>query len=104
MERAIALDPSEPYAWFALGQVRLHNGRVTEAIDAYEQAQRLPDAPPAAWSQRGFALTYLGRYAEAMDAFLWTVRAEPGRVIMTPRSIGAALIDIGARCAACCEE
>jgi cytochrome c-type biogenesis protein CcmH/NrfG len=50
LEQAIALSPSSPEAYFALGQVYLQQGDVEEARTAFEQVLNLNPAPH--WQQQ----------------------------------------------------
>jgi predicted TPR repeat methyltransferase len=54
LEQATALAPNSPEAYFALGQVHIQLGNVTEARDALERVLALNPAPR--WREQAEAL------------------------------------------------
>ena len=82
--RAVQLDSTHAFGWFALAQARLNQGRLDDAVDAYDRASSVAPtwAPPRA--QRAFLLFLLGRLDESMDAYVDAMWLEPNvRVSLT---------------------
>ncbi|MDX1493119.1 MAG: tetratricopeptide repeat protein [Longimicrobiales bacterium] len=93
--RAIGLDPTDPSAWFGLGQARLHQGRMGEAADAFQRASALPAHPLAAVGQYGWLSFLLGRFDDALDAWTRLIRLRPDAVVNTLGNMGMLLLIAG---------
>jgi adenylate cyclase len=76
-ERAVALDPSEPQAHFALGATAIWLRRHDEAIAAAERAVALDPNLAAGHSLLGVVLHYAGRSAEAFEPLERAMRLDP---------------------------
>jgi TolB-like protein/Flp pilus assembly protein TadD len=75
--RAIAMDDSDAWGHFALGNVCLHNHRATEAVVEFERALALnPNFAPA-FTFLGTSLSYLGRGEEALSKIEMSERLNP---------------------------
>lgn len=76
-ERAVALDPSEPQAHFALGATAMWQRRHDEAIAAAERAVALDSNLAAGHLLLGFVLHYAGRSAESFEPLDRAMRLDP---------------------------
>ena len=67
MERAIALDPSDPFSYQAMAQALIYNGRAADGKTYIDTAMRV-DPRQTTWRYREYGLAYfcLGRYEEAI--------------------------------------
>lgn len=85
-EKAIALSPGTPEAWYLLAGVLIETGRNTDALACAERAIAVNPNYAEAWSKKGHALYNLGRFDEALlactratalngnDAAAWYIR------------------------------
>ena len=67
MERAIALDPSDPFSYQAMAQALIYNGRAADGKTYIDTAMRV-DPRQTTWRYREYGLAYfcMGRYEEAI--------------------------------------
>jgi tetratricopeptide (TPR) repeat protein len=80
IDRALALNPSLPTAWFFSGWTRLYLGEPDSAIEHYARAMRLsPLDPLVEWMQTGTAYGHFfaGRYDVASSWVGMTLRVSP---------------------------
>jgi tetratricopeptide (TPR) repeat protein len=69
MERALALDPNNAWAWTRFGWVAIYRSEPLHAIERFERALRLSPMDPFAFNMRSgiaTALARVGRLAEAI--------------------------------------
>jgi predicted CXXCH cytochrome family protein len=76
--RAIELDPMLPDQHRLLGESRLREGRVAEALAALREALRTDPGDDAAWDLQGRALAEKGESAEAFWDFERALKLRPG--------------------------
>jgi tetratricopeptide (TPR) repeat protein len=82
-ERAIAIDPTNLYAYYFLGEVHLQRGNYEQAITFADRAVALSTNGDHAWLARACALQgqvyeAAGRFADARDAYQRALQANPG--------------------------
>ena len=82
LERAIAIDPNNAYAYFFLAQLHLRTRSYDQAIAFADRAAALsvsggPQWTCRAWVLQGTAFVAAGRFADARQAYLRAVRAAP---------------------------
>jgi hypothetical protein len=86
LERAIAIDPNNPYAYYFLAQLHFRTRSYDQAIAFADRAAALSSATASAeWTSRacilqGNAYEAAGRFADARQAYLRAVRATPGNL------------------------
>lgn len=85
LERAIAIDPNNPFAYFFLAQLHLQTRSYDQAIAFADRAAglstgRSPEWTSRAWSLQGNAYEAAGRFADARQAYLRAVRAAPNNL------------------------
>ena len=85
LERAIAIDPNNPYAYFFLAQLHLHTHSYDQAIAFADRAASLsagtsPEWSSRAWALQGNAYEAAGRFADARQAYLRAVHAAPNNL------------------------
>lgn len=83
LERAIAIDPNNAYAYYYLAQLHLRTRSYDQAIAFSERAAALsagasPEWSSRAWVLQGAAYEAAGRFADARQAYLRAARAMPG--------------------------
>ncbi|MGD9764091.1 MAG: tetratricopeptide repeat protein [Candidatus Binatia bacterium] len=83
LERAVAIDPSNAYAYFFLAELHFRHRTFDQAIAFADRAADLSDAGGAPqWTGRAYALQgkafeAAGRFADARAAYARAVRAAP---------------------------
>ena len=85
LERAIAIDPNNAYAYFFLAQLHLHTHSYGQAIAFADRAASLsagtsPEWSSRAWALQGNAYEAAGRFADARQAYLRAVHAAPNNL------------------------
>ena len=85
LERAIAIDSSNPYAYYYLAELHLRHGTYDQAIAFADRAASLSDARAPAWASRAFTLQgnafeAAGRFADARRAYTRAIQAAPGNL------------------------
>ncbi len=85
LERAIAIDPNNAFAYFFLAQLHLHTHSYDQAIAFADRAAGLsaaasPEWTSRAWTLQGNAYEAAGRFADARQAYLRAVRAAPNNL------------------------
>ena len=85
LERAIAIDPNNPYAYFFLAQTHLQTRTYDQAVVFAERAAglssgRSPEWTSRAWTLQGNAFESAGRFGDARQAYLKAVRAAPNNL------------------------
>ncbi|MBX3025663.1 tetratricopeptide repeat protein [bacterium] len=83
LERAIAIDPTNPYAYFFLAQVHFRTRSYDQAIAFADRAAALSAGTSPEWTCRarvlqGNAYEAAGRFADARQAYLRAAQASPG--------------------------
>jgi len=86
--RACALDPAEPAAWEARGEMALRSGEPGESADALDRLTRLEPQSADAWFAYGEALLWSGRDG-AEACFQRAARLDPGRYVVPFRVTAA---------------
>jgi predicted TPR repeat methyltransferase len=76
-ESELARDPSQPEAWYRLGNVREELGCDAEALACFEKAVALDPGHAQAWNNLGGAHERVGHPEQAIAAFRSAVRADP---------------------------
>ena len=74
---AVALDPRDPQAHFALGVARYHQAQIEPALKDLAEAIRLDPSHAAAHANMGFLFNYLDRPTKALRSVRWAFRSEP---------------------------
>lgn len=82
LERAIAVDPNNPYAYCFLALLHLRTRTYDQAIAFADRAATLARATSPAWASRAFTLQgqayeFAGRFADARQAYQRAVQAAP---------------------------
>lgn len=85
LERAIAIDPNNPYAYYFLAALHLRAHSYDQAVAFADRAAALsaavsPEWTSRAWCLQGSAYEAAGRFADARQAYLRAVRAAPGNL------------------------
>jgi hypothetical protein len=85
LERAIAVDPNNAYAYFFLAQLHFRTRNYDQAIAFADRAATLsagasPEWTSRAWCLQGNAFEAAGRFADARQAYLRAVRAAPNNI------------------------
>jgi adenylate cyclase len=83
IDRALALDPNNAWAWSRRGFMEAYSGRGEQAIAAFEHALRLSPLDPFSFNSHngmGFAYFVLGQYERAIE---WTQRGMREKAGMT---------------------
>jgi len=85
LERAIVIDPSNPYAYYYLAELHLKNRTYDQAIAFADRAANLSDARAPEWASRAYTLQgnafeAAGRFADARSAYARAVQAAPGNL------------------------
>ena len=83
LERAIAVDPNNAYAYFFLAALHLRTRSYDQAIAFADRSASLssgtsPEWTSRAWALQGKAYEAAGRFADARQAYLRAVQAAPG--------------------------
>ena len=79
LDRAVAAEPNDPYAWSSLGNVRVAIGDPAAAIEAYERSLALMPENAATLSNYGNALKAAGRLEEAVGVYRRAIALAPER-------------------------
>jgi tetratricopeptide (TPR) repeat protein len=84
-ERAIVIDPSNPYAYYYLAELHLMNRTYDQAIAFADRAASLSETRAPEWASRAFTLQgnafeAAGRFADARNAYTRAVQAAPGNL------------------------
>ncbi len=84
LERAIAIDSGNPYAYYFLAELHLRHRTYDQAIAFADRAAELSRADPQ-WTSRalelqGNAFEAAGRFSDARQAYLRAVRAAPNNL------------------------
>ncbi len=82
-ERALALDPSEPWARMILGLCLSSNGQHERAMRELEEALRLNPSFALAHSIYGWALARAGRFDDAVDQTRMAIRLSPADTFLS---------------------
>jgi Flp pilus assembly protein TadD len=88
---ALRLSPDSPEVHCNLGMALFHAGRVTEAVEHFEQALRIEPDYVDAHFDLGLALEKLGRTPEAIEQYQQTLKLRPDSA-----AARSALIRLGA--------
>ena len=83
LERAVAVDPANPYAYYFLAEIHFARGAYDQAIHFAERAALLSARAPTAWLSRSYALEgrifeAAGAFTEARDAYRQALEADGG--------------------------
>ncbi|MBX5450943.1 tetratricopeptide repeat protein [Thermogemmatispora sp.] len=77
VERALALAPDDPSAWYLRGACLCLLARHEEALASFEEALRRDKHYVPAWDGKAWALGILGRRSEALAAVEEALRLDP---------------------------
>lgn len=83
LERAIAIDPANPYAYYYLAELHFAHRTYDQAIAFADRSATLSDAREPEWASRAYTLQgnafeAVGRFADARDAYARAIQAAPG--------------------------
>jgi tetratricopeptide (TPR) repeat protein len=67
--KAIAIDPQNARAYYALGVIAYTQGSYNSAVINFRRAIGIQNRDPDFWFQLGNAYAQIGRYREALDAY-----------------------------------
>jgi tetratricopeptide (TPR) repeat protein len=84
-ERAIAIDPGNPYAYYYLAELHFLHRTYDQAIAFADRAASLSDARAPDWASRAYTLQgnafeAAGRFADARGAYTRAIQAAPGNL------------------------
>ena len=79
--RACALDPDEPAAWEARGELALRSGELEESAESFDRLTRLEPGSAEAWFALGEALQWNARDG-AEACFRQAAQLDPGRYVV----------------------
>ena len=84
-ERAIAIDPGNPYAYYYLAELHFVHHTYDQAIAFADRAASLSDARAPDWASRAYTLQgnafeAAGRFADARGAYARAIQAAPGNL------------------------
>jgi TolA-binding protein len=84
-ERAIAIDPGNPYAYYYLAELHFLHRTYDQAIAFADRAASLSDAGAPDWASRAYTLQgnafeAVGRFADARGAYARAIQAAPGNL------------------------
>jgi TolB-like protein/DNA-binding SARP family transcriptional activator/Tfp pilus assembly protein PilF len=77
LRRALDLEPNRAAAHFVLGTLRRHQGRMPEAVEAYQTAIALDRNYARAYLYLGLTLAHMGRAEEAIALVHHAIRLNP---------------------------
>jgi tetratricopeptide (TPR) repeat protein len=85
LERAIAIDSGNPYAYYYLAQLHLMHRTYDQAIAFADRAASLSGARTPAWASRAYSLQgnafeAAGRFADARNAYQRALQVAPGNL------------------------
>lgn len=76
-EKAVALSPANPEAWYTRGTCFAMLARYQEALADFEQSLTLQDHDAAAWDAKAWVLGILGHKQEALAAVNRALEIDP---------------------------
>jgi tetratricopeptide (TPR) repeat protein len=77
LTNAVRLDPNLALDWYNKGIALQDQGKLDEAVEAYDEAIRLDPKLVLAWTNKGAALDAQGKYDEAVGAYDEAIRLDP---------------------------
>jgi len=85
LERAIAIDSGNPYAYYYLAQLHLIHRTYDQAIAFADRAASLSEARAPEWASRAYTLQgnafeAAGRFADARGAYTRAIQTAPGNL------------------------
>jgi Flp pilus assembly protein TadD len=85
LERAIAIDPENSYAYYYLAELHFLHHTYDQAIAFADRAATLSEAHAPEWASRAYTLQgnafeAAGRFADARDAYARAIQAAPGNL------------------------
>jgi Flp pilus assembly protein TadD len=85
LERAIAIDPENLYAYYYLAELHFMHRTYDQAIAFADRAATLSDARAPEWASRAYTLQgnafeAAGRFADARGAYARAIQAAPGNL------------------------
>jgi len=87
-------NPTDPKAYFELGNVLAEMGRFDQAAVEYQTSIRLSGGSPAALAALGSVRYYQGCYADAADLYRQSLNSDPNQP-ETRRNLATSLISLG---------
>ncbi len=94
IERAVAINTTNPHYQFNLGNVLRELGRMEDSLAAYREATRLDPGFGPAYATAAAALQSLDRFAEAVHAYQQAIALQPDDVEIRC-NLAVALKDLG---------
>jgi tetratricopeptide (TPR) repeat protein len=79
-DKAIALEPQNPYGYLVRCQCLIASARLQDAFETAVRAVALKDCPAPALDEFGMIFNQLGRYQHSLDCFRRALAADPGKV------------------------
>jgi len=85
LERAIAIDPDNPYAYYYLAELHFVHHTYDQAIAFADRAATLSDVRAPQWASRAYTLQgnafeAAGRFADAREAYTRAIQAAPNNL------------------------
>jgi hypothetical protein len=85
LERALAIDPTNPYAYYYLAELHFLHRTYDQTIEFADRAASLSAARAPDWASRAYALQgnafeAAGRFADARRAYTRAIQAAPGNL------------------------
>ena len=77
ISRSLSLDPEFEQTWLIVGDIRVGEGDLEGAVEAYRTALEIKPRQPRVWSALGRVYLQLGRSAEAADALRQSLELAP---------------------------
>src|SRR5882762_861524 len=92
VQKALELDPSNPYAWLFGGRLAQVRGHYDEALESYQRAVASDPLNAFVHKYIGYSNYLMGRFAEAQAAFRKAADLDPGKGVFF--SIGPGLVKL----------
>jgi TolB-like protein/lipoprotein NlpI len=92
VQKALELDPSNPYAWLFGGRLAQITGHYDEALESYQRAVASDPLNAFVHKYIGYSNYMMGRFAEALAAFRKAADLDPGKGLFF--SIGPGLVKL----------
>jgi tetratricopeptide (TPR) repeat protein len=81
LNKALAINPGDHYAWYYQGSMLALIGHYEEAIASFDQALTIKPDLYETWNDRCFSLIALGRYEEAIVSYNKVIELQPNYAI-----------------------
>jgi len=77
LRKAVALEPNHAETQLMLGSVRMQQGRLEDALRAFDRASQLDPLDSTPLVMKGYALHEMGRHGEAMQHYARALKLKP---------------------------